>query len=82
MTSAERALLLEVAKRHAKEGTGRKIREDAKVSPTTMALAVGITTNGLWRWERGQRTPQDDAAIRWVQALETVRKATHAATAA
>jgi len=69
MTEDQRDLLLIAAARYARTGEGRRIRERANMQQQEMASRIGLTSNGLYRWERGQRRPQGEAAIRWAQQL-------------
>ncbi len=69
MTEDQRDLLLLTAARYARTGEGKRIRAQANVQQQDMARRVGITANGLYRWEQGQRRPHGDAAVRWVQQL-------------
>lgn len=75
MTDVHQMLTYGVAERHAREGTGRCIREQANVSQKLMAQAVGITVSGLWRWENGQRRPRGEAAVKWVEILDKLARA-------
>ncbi len=69
MTDDQRDLFLLAAARYARNGSGRRIREQANMRQQEMARRIGITSTGLYRWERGQRRPRGDAAVRWVQQL-------------
>lgn len=69
MTDEQQDLLLGAAARYARDGSGRRIREQANVAQRDLAARIGITTSGLWRWENGQRRPRGDAAKKWAQAL-------------
>lgn len=62
-------LLLTDARTHAATGTGRQIRENARLSVAEMATAIGTDRPTLSRWETGKRRPRGDAAVRWALIL-------------
>lgn len=52
-------------------GQARTLREQAHLSRLELALAVtGVTESAVARWERGDRTPRTDAALRYARVLE------------
>jgi DNA-binding transcriptional regulator YiaG len=60
---------LVTARRLARTGEGRRIRERADLTVKELAAAAGIDTGTLHRWEDGRTTPRAPAALRWVDAL-------------
>jgi transcriptional regulator with XRE-family HTH domain len=69
MTDDQRDQLLLAAARYARDGSGRRIRMQAKMRQDEMAQRVGVHTSALWRWEHGKRRPRDESAIKWAQML-------------
>ncbi|HET6815294.1 MAG TPA: helix-turn-helix transcriptional regulator [Actinomycetota bacterium] len=53
-------------------GQARRIRERAGVSVALLARAIGVQEATVWRWETGRSRPREDAALRWLAALETM----------
>ena len=51
-------------------GVARVIRESAGVSLTEVAQGAEVDRSTVWRWERGQRRPTGEAAIRYLRVLE------------
>lgn len=58
------------ARRLAKSGAGRALRVGAGVSIRELARAIGVAPSVVWRWERGERYPRADNAVRWVEVLD------------
>jgi transcriptional regulator with XRE-family HTH domain len=56
----------------AATGEARSIRESARVSRQTLADAIDVEAGTLARWERGERTPRPDSALRWAEVLEAL----------
>lgn len=63
------------AERHAAEGTGRRIREQAEVTMTLVAKVIGVSLATLHRWETGETTPSGPEAARWATLLERLETA-------
>ena len=61
-----------VVRRLAADGTARQIREEAKLSLHDLATAVGVADSTLCRWEKGQRSPRGELAVRWAGELATL----------
>jgi DNA-binding transcriptional regulator YiaG len=51
-------------------GQARRIREQAGVSVALLARSIGVQEATVWRWETGRSRPREDAALRWLEALE------------
>jgi transcriptional regulator with XRE-family HTH domain len=51
-------------------GQARRIREQAGVSVALLARSIGVQEATVWRWETGRSRPREDAALRWLAALE------------
>lgn len=81
MTPAQQMLLLGIAARRAKDGTGRSIREQADVPQTLLAAYVGVSAATISRWESGQRKPRRAEGAKWAQWLNEQERR-HAKTAA
>jgi DNA-binding transcriptional regulator YiaG len=57
------------ARRMARSGSARFIREAAGFSASEVARVVGVSPATVSRWERGERIPRADAAERWAELL-------------
>jgi DNA-binding transcriptional regulator YiaG len=73
--TGKQLVLLGVAARRAKDGSGRRIREQAKVPMRFVAQNVGVKEATISRWETGQRQPRGDAAIKWALLLDELERA-------
>jgi DNA-binding transcriptional regulator YiaG len=56
----------------AASGEGRSKREGVSVTMRELASAIGVDAATLSRWETGTTAPRGPAAIRWLDALETL----------
>lgn len=61
----------------AKDGRARDVRMTAGLSQSEVGQAVGVTAAAVSRWERGERLPRTDAAIRYARLLHALTKASH-----
>ena len=68
-------LLLAETRRMAKDGRARSVRTTAGLSQTEVGQAVGVTAGAVSRWERGERLPRTDAAMRYARLLDALAKA-------
>ena len=68
-------------RQRARDGTARAIRQRAGVTLAEMARTVGVTESTMSRWESGQRNPRGEAALRWMEALAELERATTGAAA-
>lgn len=75
----EDVILLAMACEYAREGTARAIRERAELSIEAIAGAVGSSKAALSRWERGERTPRGQQAVRWASLLMDLERRQRAA---
>ncbi len=57
------------ARDHATSGAGRLVRLSAGISLREFAGTLGVDASTLLRWERGERKPTGDAAVRWADEL-------------
>lgn len=57
------------ARKMARSGRGRDLREAASLSLTEVALTLGVTPAALSRWERNERIPRTEAAVRYAAVL-------------
>jgi DNA-binding transcriptional regulator YiaG len=73
-------ILLADARAHARDGTGRTIRQNADLSIAEVAATIGTNRGGLSRWERGEAAPHGPAAISWAALLHTLKNRQHART--
>ncbi|MET0417289.1 MAG: helix-turn-helix transcriptional regulator [Actinoplanes sp.] len=73
--TAEQLVLLGIAARRAEDGSGRRIRESAHLSLRLVAQNIGVAEATVSRWEKGNRKPRGEAAIRWVRLLDQLDRA-------
>lgn len=71
-------LRLAAARRHAASGSGRRIRQQARLSLQEVADAIGVGLATISRWETGHRQPRGEAAIRWAELLTDLQQETEA----
>ena len=70
--SVEELLDIARVRELARNGTARTIREAAGLSQGEVARAVGVSVPALHRWEKGDRTPRGDPAIRYAHVLDSL----------
>lgn len=58
------------------DGTAQRLREQHRVSQTTLAKAIGVTPETLNRWEQGHMRPREPLALAWLDVLERLEKET------
>lgn len=59
----------------AADGSARQVRLAARLALRDIALAVGVDTSTIGRWETGSRVPRGDAAWRYADLIERLEKA-------
>jgi DNA-binding transcriptional regulator YiaG len=57
-------------RRMVETGVAKTIRIDAGLSLAEMSAPVKVHRTTILRWERGERRPRGEAAIRYLRALE------------
>lgn len=72
---AEELVLLGIAARRAEDGSGKAIRQDARLSLRLIAQSIGVAEATVSRWENGGRRPRGQAAIRWARLLAKLERA-------
>jgi DNA-binding transcriptional regulator YiaG len=72
MTEAER---LRAVRDLATSGRGREIRESAHLSLADIGRSSGVHYSTVARWERGERLPRGEAALRYLALLDRLAKA-------
>jgi DNA-binding transcriptional regulator YiaG len=68
----EGLLSLIAARRYAKSGAGKAIRERAGLSMSAVGRAAGVTGQAVKGWESGKFMPSSAAAVLWVQLLDAL----------
>ena len=53
----------------ARSGAAKDARLAAGLSLTEVAAAVGVTPAAVFRWEKGDRVPRGEAALRYARLL-------------
>jgi hypothetical protein len=70
------AVVISRARRLARSGEGRRIREEAGLTVREMSSAVGVVPATISRWERGLGRPVRGSAVRrWVRVLDRLHSA-------
>lgn len=69
-----RLKFLHDARVYSESGTGRAIRERAKLTMADVARTLDVPLPTLYRWETGRNFPQGDRAIRWVMILRDLEE--------
>lgn len=67
-------LRLSAARAHAADGTGRAIRQRHRLTVLEVAEAISVGVPLLSRWERGERRPRGEGALRWVELLDELER--------
>lgn len=65
---------LAVARRMAASGEARRIREASGLTNPEIARDIGTAPNTPRRWEKGERVPHGEAAVRWVLLLRQLER--------
>jgi transcriptional regulator with XRE-family HTH domain len=73
--SDERIARLTRALRLAADEQGRRVREQSGISLRELATFIGTSHGELSRWERGVSRPRPTVALRWLEAVESIRSA-------
>jgi DNA-binding transcriptional regulator YiaG len=66
----EDALRIAIARRLAKSGEARALRQKAGLTLAEVAAVCGTTAPTVWRWETGKRVPKTAAARMYGEFLE------------
>jgi DNA-binding transcriptional regulator YiaG len=51
-------------------GVARELRVGKRLSLSDIAVPVGASVSTIFRWERGQRVPHGERAVRYLEILE------------
>jgi DNA-binding transcriptional regulator YiaG len=60
----------------AEAGTARSIRVAAGLSLREVADELGVGASTVFRWEKGERRPRGNAALRYADLLEALQRRT------
>jgi len=63
---------LVAVRRMVRDGTARRLRQDAGVSMEELARAVGVSKTCVLKWERGDRAPKGENGIRYFLVLTSL----------
>lgn len=66
-------VMLAQTRRLVTSGEARRLRVAAAVSLREMANAVGVSPSTILRWERAERSPRGEAAVRYGTLLDQLR---------
>ncbi len=62
-------MLLAEARRAARDGRAKVLRERARLSQAEVARTCHVTAPAVTRWEQGSREPRGEAALRYARLL-------------
>jgi DNA-binding transcriptional regulator YiaG len=74
-TTSRQVLDLARARRLARTGDARRIRQGAGLSLADVAGVVGVDVSTLSRWETGDRRPMGRPAVAYARLLEKLSEA-------
>lgn len=74
-TPIDEAALLAWVRRIAKSGVARATRIEAGLSLAETGRAVGVSGAAVCRWERGERSPSGEPAIRYGELMRRLSDA-------
>jgi transcriptional regulator with XRE-family HTH domain len=60
-----------ILRRANRDGNGRRLREEMRISLREAATALGVSSGSLSKWERNLEQPKGDRAIAYAQLLAT-----------
>lgn len=75
-------MLLVDAHKKARNGTAKKIRQDAGLTMGQVAAVVGVGESTVSRWEGGSRKPRGEHALKWAALLNELERASTSVAAA
>ncbi len=55
-------------------GEARRLRQAARISLSNLAQEIGVATATVSHWEHERRLPSGLSAVRYLQALNKIRK--------
>ena len=64
------------ARRIARSGQARTLREKAGLSLAEVARGVGVTPTAVWRWEKGLARPSGEPAVAYGRLLVSLAQGT------
>jgi len=72
MTRAEIVIARAKARRQLRSApaTARALRQQAGLTQAEVGEALGVSSVAVCRWERGERVPQGDLAVRYLALLQ------------
>jgi len=75
MTTTTTAERLSHLRALTQSGEARTIREGARLALSDIAHSIGADASSVGRWERGERLPRGEVALRYARLLERLAKA-------
>lgn len=72
---------LQLVRQFTTSGDARRLRELARLSQSEVGRSVGVDASTVARWERGERLPRGEAAIRYARLLDRLQRAAERAVA-
>jgi DNA-binding transcriptional regulator YiaG len=54
-------------------GEARRIRRSVGISARYLAKQLGVTTATVLSWEKGEKRPRPEVALRWLAALDRIK---------
>jgi DNA-binding transcriptional regulator YiaG len=63
---------LTAARRMARDGTGRRVRQTVGASLAEIGRAVGVSAASVCQWERGRFVPSGERAVRYWMVIRSL----------
>jgi transcriptional regulator with XRE-family HTH domain len=70
---ADRVRAIARLERLRASGEARRIRRSVGISARYLAKQLGVTAASLLAWEKGQKRPRPEVALRWLAALDAIK---------
>jgi DNA-binding transcriptional regulator YiaG len=74
MDGADDLVMVTRARALSSSGMARSIRIAAGASLPEFARVCGVSVSTVWRWERSQRRPRGEPAVRYAHLLEELAR--------
>lgn len=73
MTTTTDPQRLAEVRRLCRTGLAKHLRLVNELSLAEVAAPIGVSPSSVWRWERGERTPRGEDAVRYLDVLESLK---------
>lgn len=75
-TTTDDLLALRRVRALVRSGSAMAVRVSAGLSRSEVARAAQVSERALFRWEKGERVPHGDAALRYGRVLDVLMRGT------